>query len=213
MFRRLGNKETWCYDNNAGNTKKIEEVLELQGKEHANIIIFPYGEIGMLVKNVLKDFFDMEPKYCIDNSLCKYNEKIKSISLLKDINTTEYKLFLATTNLDVYEELKESALHYMKEENIIELSSTLRQKQIILLKQQCGELRKRKNEIAKKREILRKPVTLVGKYSYGPLTNHAFVEKVGAFCSFAIGCDVVDNHPTQYISTHPFIYYGNGRTK
>ena len=36
--------------------------------------------------------------------------------------------------------------------------------------------------------------------------NHRFVESVGAFCSFATGTDVVENHPTDYISTHPFLY-------
>ncbi len=47
-----------------------------------------------------------------------------------------------------------------------------------------------------------------GKYSYGPLCDHWLVESVGAFCSFAPGTDVVENHPINYISTHPFLYYG-----
>lgn len=49
--------------------------------------------------------------------------------------------------------------------------------------------------------------TKCGKYSYGPLCNHPMVKEVGAFCSFADGTDVVVNHPTQYISTHPFLYH------
>ena len=43
--------------------------------------------------------------------------------------------------------------------------------------------------------------TRCGKYSYGPLCNHWLV-----FCSFAVGSDVVENHPVRYLSTHPFIY-------
>ena len=50
-----------------------------------------------------------------------------------------------------------------------------------------------------------------GKYSYGPLCNHWLVESVGAFCSFAPGTDVVENHPIAYISTHPFLYYGGDK--
>lgn len=49
--------------------------------------------------------------------------------------------------------------------------------------------------------------TKIGKYSYGALCNHWLVESVGAFCSFAIGVDVVENHAIDYISTHPFIYF------
>lgn len=199
--------------------KLIEEIVDLYGKENANIIIFPYGETGKLVKDILKDFFNIEPKYCIDNKLCKYNDKIKPITFLKDINTAEYRLFLATTNLNVYDELKKDVLRYVREENIVEISYAIKQKQIGWLKQQYIELKKRNQEIKKRNqeikkkvEVIKKPKTFVGKYSYGPLTNHAFVERVGAFCSIAIGCDVVDNHPTQYISTHPFIYYGSENT-
>ena len=47
--------------------------------------------------------------------------------------------------------------------------------------------------------------TKCGKYSFGPLCNHFLVESVGAFCSFASGCDAVINHSTRYISTHPFV--------
>lgn len=46
----------------------------------------------------------------------------------------------------------------------------------------------------------------MGKYSYGPLCNHALIESVGSFCSFAIGCNAVGNHSIDYISTHPFVY-------
>ncbi|WP_088188547.1 CatB-related O-acetyltransferase [Desulfosporosinus sp. FKA] len=52
------------------------------------------------------------------------------------------------------------------------------------------------------------PKTNKGKYSYGPICDHWLVESVGAFCSFALGTDVVENHPTGYISTHPFLYMG-----
>lgn len=47
----------------------------------------------------------------------------------------------------------------------------------------------------------------VGRYSYGPLAsgNHQCVESVGSFCSFAFGSDVVFNHATDYITTHPMI--------
>lgn len=50
-------------------------------------------------------------------------------------------------------------------------------------------------------------VNRIGKYSYGDLTTKLqLIESIGSFCSFAEGTRVVPNHPTQYISTHPFIY-------
>lgn len=53
--------------------------------------------------------------------------------------------------------------------------------------------------------------TKCGKYSYGALCDHPLVKSVGAFCSFSREIKVLRNHPTGYISTHPFIYYGSPR--
>ena len=52
--------------------------------------------------------------------------------------------------------------------------------------------------------------TKCGKYSYGPLTSHVLVEQCGAFCSFAAGTTVVENHTRDCITTHPITYAGNG---
>jgi acetyltransferase-like isoleucine patch superfamily enzyme len=47
----------------------------------------------------------------------------------------------------------------------------------------------------------------IGKYSYGELTkNCMMVESIGAFCSFASGAKVVDNHEV-YISSHEFLSF------
>lgn len=52
-------------------------------------------------------------------------------------------------------------------------------------------------------------VTKIGKYSYGPLCrNHLYIESIGAFCSFAEGTEVVQNHEMNYLTTHPMIYAG-----
>lgn len=67
----------------------------------------------------------------------------------------------------------------------------------------CGESKLIEIFPGKKKEL---PKTKCGKHSYGPLCNHWLVEEVGAFCSYAIGSDVVGNHPIEYISTSPFMY-------
>ena len=49
--------------------------------------------------------------------------------------------------------------------------------------------------------------TIIGKYSFGPLDS-AYIESVGAFCSFADGTAVVPNHIMSAVSTHPIFYFG-----
>lgn len=51
--------------------------------------------------------------------------------------------------------------------------------------------------------------TKIGKHSFGPICrNHRLIESIGAFSSFAPGTEVVTNHTTQFITTHPMIYAG-----
>ena len=50
--------------------------------------------------------------------------------------------------------------------------------------------------------------TLCGKYSYGPLCDHRYVESVGSFTSIAYGCCVVGNHAVDMLSTHDFLTAG-----
>ena len=98
---------------------------------------------------------------------------------LSFLDTIDCKVFLilACTNTDIYMNLKLEVEKYFNDEDIVELSS-------------MSEL------------------TRIGKHSYGPLCrNHMLIESIGAFCSFAIGTEVVFNHEMRYITTAPIIYW------
>lgn len=51
----------------------------------------------------------------------------------------------------------------------------------------------------------------IGKYTYGYRINDIGRNStIGAFCSIASGVKIgLMNHPTQYVSTNPFLYYSN----
>lgn len=51
----------------------------------------------------------------------------------------------------------------------------------------------------------------IGRYTYGYRINDIGQNSViGAFCSIASGVKIgLMNHPTQYVSTNPFLYYMN----
>lgn len=161
---------------------EIKECIEQAfHKGIRKFIIFPFGDVGIQVKNILNAAYGIEEDYIIDNRLSKFHSNIKPIEFLCDINCDEYALILASTNPEIYLNLKENAMKYIKENNVLELSSM------------------KSTQIKK---------TKTGKYSYGPLCDHWLVESVGAFCSFAAGTDVVENHAVKYVSTHPFLYMG-----
>ena len=170
--------------------KCIEQCLE---KNRGSFIIYPYGVVGMQVKNILEDVYGKSADYIIDNHLYKYNSNIKPLRFLREINCDKYNLILASSNPKIYEDLKKSAMEYIEEENIIELN---------LIKEENPK--EELNLIDEWPELTYLPS--VGKYSYGSLCSHWLIESIGAFCSFGGGCDVVQNHAMNYLSTHPFLY-------
>ena len=148
-------------------------------------IIFPYGDVGMQVRDVLGNAYGINAEYVLDNNLCKYNSDIKPLGFLDSISCDKFCVILASTNLDIYGELKKELQKYFADENIAELSSMV---------SLSGRGRWE---------------TKIGKYSYGPICrNHQFIESIGAFSSFAPGTEVVGNHNAQYLTTHPMIYGG-----
>lgn len=160
--------------------KCIERALD---NGETDFIIYPFGDIGMQVKNILKDCYNIEPSLIIDNHLCKHNNQIKPITYLDTISIDKYCIILSSANPKIYDDLKSAILVYIKETKLYEFR-------------------------------IQPPynwTTSVGKYSYGPIAcNHEFIEKIGNFCSFAAGVDVVRNHSMTCITTHPIIYHGQG---
>lgn len=156
----------------------IEQALKI-GKR--NFIIYPFGENGLLTKEILNKCFGITESFIADKRLSEFNPEIKSLEYFFDIDKSPYTVLLTIENPASYEEIHHSLEQYFSKDCIIELFAE-------------GY---RKNKLC---------MTKCGKYSYGPLCNHQFVESVGAFCSFALGTDVLENHPYNYLSTHPFMY-------
>lgn len=164
--------------------KAIEHILD-SGKK--NFIIYPYGEYGVITKQILNHSFGIMEKYVVDNKLSQYNSEIQCLDYFQYLNTVEFTVLFTCANPDVYEEVRHNITKYFLESSIVDLCEDIRP---------GGQNEKH---------------TICGKYSYGPLCNHWLVESVGAFCSFAPGSDVTENHPIQYISTHLFLYYGGDK--
>ncbi len=170
--------------NRADIKKVLEEAIktEKQGKNR-KLVVFPYGHAGRIVENVLIEDMNITPAYVLDNQLCKAIDSIHPLSFLEGLSDQEYVVVLSCINPKIYKELRNLCLEYFKEEAIIDLCNIDRYYERVF--------------------------TEVGKYSYGPIAhNHYLIKKIGNFCCFAEGVDVVPNHPMQYISIHPMMFAG-----
>lgn len=170
-------------------TDCIEDIFDREGGAELikKIIVYPCDDVGIQVVSIMRSIYAVEPAYLIDDHKCKYTDNIHDTSYLQNINTDEYVLFLASTNTDIYKDLKESVEKYFSAENIIELDCML--------------------PVSK--SGYPKFETKIGKYSFGPLcVGHPWIKSIGSFCSFARGVDYVTNHEMRYLTTHPIIYDG-----
>lgn len=84
-------------------------------------IIYPFGDVGMQVKEILTNLYAIEPEYIIDNKYSKYNSTIKSTNFLDSIDCNEYMVILASTNKEIYCELKKELLKRFESFRILEL--------------------------------------------------------------------------------------------
>lgn len=175
-------------------TQKIRKMIEQMFRGGAKqIIIYPFGDIGMSVKNTLNMAYGVIEDYIVDNHLCKFNSKIYSIELFNEIDVANFSVILATDQKELYNELVKILLEKKFDMNqIYTFESNKKDKQ--------QDISFYYNQL----------VTKIGKYSYGPICveHHPLIEEIGAFCSFADGVEVVPNHEMKYVTTHPILYEG-----
>ncbi len=167
----------------------IERSFDFEGRDLSRkIIIYPCGDVGIQVINIMKTIYNLTPAFMIDNHKWRYNESIKRSDFLNDLEPSEYIVIISTTDKHVYSEIKSSLDNNNFAHRAIELES---------MTLHLGPDSSREK-------------TKDGKYSYGLLceNGHPLVESIGAFCSFAAGVDYLGNHELRYISTHPFLYLG-----
>lgn len=83
------------------------------------IIICPFGENGMLTKNILNNSYGILETAIVDNRLCKYNDKILSIEDLSVIDDTSCAILLNTSTLNINCELEAKLKNICKNAKII----------------------------------------------------------------------------------------------
>lgn len=85
-----------------GFKKTIENAIDCGKTE---FIIYPFGKNGLLFKQILNEQYGIIEKAIFDNKLCKYNNKIKSLSEINDIYYSRVCLVLTSYKIECRAEL------------------------------------------------------------------------------------------------------------
>lgn len=76
--------------------KELSKIIEKNVDKE--LIIYPMGEYGALVKGILNGQMGIKEKYILDNQLCKNCEWIYPVSFLEQISCERYLVILACEN-------------------------------------------------------------------------------------------------------------------
>lgn len=86
-----------------------------------NLVIYPFGRQGMLVKRILNERYGVEEAFICDEILSEKNPRIKPLEYLSQINTSKYHFIITSDNPVYYDEIRLNLRKYVVEENIIDL--------------------------------------------------------------------------------------------
>lgn len=105
--------------------KKICEVIEsniLAGRD--KFIIYPFGELGMLTKNILNERYNIKEQYLIDNRLSQIREDVYPVAKLGEVSLNDTVILLVNDNEESYSEIRFQLMQYVKIDQFIDVFST-----------------------------------------------------------------------------------------
>ena len=107
-------------------SREIETIIRARINERAisadkKIILYPFGNLGKECKRILNSEYGIIEDMIIDNKLCEEDAKIKSLSILNEIDTEGCIVILTSSNIDIYDEIREELFKYISEDNVIDL--------------------------------------------------------------------------------------------
>lgn len=171
-----------------------------------NIVIYGYGKGGKFIKDILKRYFNYEANIIIDNNLAINNSVIfKTGDYIKNIDISNTIILVASNYADeIYNEVNN--IGFTKNINFFNLLEDLN----------CS--RRKNSKLIEDNSIINGSVRIeegvkIGRYTYGykkfihtKLNGMPMISEIGSFCSINSTAVIVANHPTNLVSTHPFLY-------
>lgn len=104
------------------NINFIQDLLKKYiDKKIDKFIIYPFGSNGVSIKNVLKDYFNLDPCFIVDNEYSKYNSEIIDKNMLRDVWREDMFIIITVENVSVNAQIVEELSKFVPLTNIINL--------------------------------------------------------------------------------------------
>lgn len=102
---------------------RVLKKLIMEGKRE--FIIFPFGMLGMKVKNILNNRYGITEKYIVDNGLSGVSENplIISLSEMAKRDIKGSTLLFASDHMELYNELRSQLAEFVKDSSVVDVFS------------------------------------------------------------------------------------------
>ncbi len=97
---------------------RIRLICRGGGKKY---ILYPFGTIGMMTKNVLNEQFNIQPAYILDNYLCNTNKNIKPLQFLNEIDMNNYLVLLTSESAEQLEFIRNDIYKICPRDRVVEM--------------------------------------------------------------------------------------------
>lgn len=102
--------------------KRVIEKLISNGKRE--FILFPFGERGLMIKNILNNQYGIKEEYILDNKLSKLVDTIHPIEYLAQLDLNRYLILLTSDNEECYSEIRTDLMKYAGLDQFVDVFST-----------------------------------------------------------------------------------------
>lgn len=98
--------------------RRIDEILTLLG-ENNKFVIYPFGDGGKILKEILNFEYKIKEEAIIDNFLSKSNSQIEDLSYL--VNHQEVVVLISSYRSDTFEDIRKPLFSVISKEKCIEI--------------------------------------------------------------------------------------------
>lgn len=92
-------------------------------KGEQRFIIFPFGDHGLMIKNILNNQYGITEEYILDNNLSVLVDGIHPIQYLAELNLDHYKILLTSDNEEIYSEIRSELMKYARLDQFVDIFS------------------------------------------------------------------------------------------
>lgn len=99
----------------------VKTLGDIVACNNCGYILYPFGEYGVVVKEIINEIYHIKEKKIIDNGLSRTYEYIGNLEDLRQMELDNCKVLITSNKQEIYDELRDSLYAVVEREKCVEL--------------------------------------------------------------------------------------------